>query len=220
MTTDDLLEAVDALTLPTHTRVVQWHEVDGKDVAQTTRIEHEPLLLQLEQAIASTIGAGGGRAMTAKWALNVLDSDALYSFSLINTTIRDWCRLAGLPRPEHPVQGLRAWYVSRLTIHDRDDQWVTEQLRAWAGTIRAKLNPSKSIELTFPCPDCGATHWVDNEDQTLPHPLRLQYQEQDPDILAKAHAQCRACGRVWRGSHELRALRWDSDQNEAVESRG
>ena len=223
----DLLAAVDALTLPAHTMVVQW--VDGHshlcptgcgrdgEHAHTTRVEHEPLLLQLEAAIASTIGVGGRGG--SSWDRNVLDSDALYQFSLIESQIRDWCRLAGVEASRHPVDNLRAWYVSRLARpgeHEAADVACADILWKWAATIRAKMNPARTMELTAACPVCGADTWTDTDGVVYRHPIRIQYRDQDPDILAHANAICRACDQVWKGAAELRALRWDVDEHEAT----
>jgi hypothetical protein len=213
--TDPLLEAVDELTLPTNTRVTQ----DNGDNTITNFVHHEALLTQLENAISSTIGAGAGRTMTAKWALNVLDSDALYQFTIISSTIRDWCRTAGTGRYTHPADGLRAWYTTRLPIpaemRSLEDPFHIATLHKWANTIRAKLNPSRSLEITAACPICHSDTWTDTDGTHYRHPIEVTYHDQAPDILATAQALCRACDRVWRGSHELRELRWDVDIRES-----
>lgn len=207
----ELLEAVDALTLPVVSRITQAAEADGVETITVATVTHDALLAQLEAAISSTMGGGGGRTMTEKWALNVLDSDALYQFTLIGNTVREWCRMAGLPKPDGPVQGLRAWYVTRLAINDRDDTWHVNVLTGWANAIRGKLNPAKTIELTFACPACGADTWTDSDGATYKHPLRMSYQPQDPDILNTARALCKACANVWEGVTTLRGLRWEAD---------
>ena len=217
----DLLDAIDALTLPTHTLVVQWVTDDnGKDHPRNTRIEHEPLLAQLELAIASTIGGGGGRSMTAKWALNVLDSDALFQFSVIDSQIRDWCRRAGANPGRHPAENLRTFYAKHIgrLPDERVDRVLTGILRGWAGTIRAKLNPPRTMELTSACPACGSDTWEDTEGQVYRHPITITYQDQDADILGSARALCRACDHVWKGAQSLRALRYDVDVAEDTPS--
>jgi len=211
----DLLEAVDALTRTTTTRVVQWvTDPTGKEHAKVSFVTHDPLLQQLEEAIASTIGSGGGRSMTAKWALNVLDSDALHKFSEIDSQIRDWCRIVGVAPNRHPVSNLRAWYAATLHQHwePATTGFYVAVLRGWAGLIRGKLNPPRSLELTEACPTCGADTWTDTDGTVYRHPVRVEYREGEPDILARARALCRACERVWSGATELRSLRWDLDQ--------
>lgn len=229
----ELLEAVDALTLETHTLVPQWFThrgpmctsrcPKGREHSHTARVVHDSLLHQLEAAIASTIGAGAGRAMTEKWALSVLDSGALQQFAQIESQIRDWCRMAGIEATRHPVDNLRAWYVTRLAMRDDEseegDAAATKILRKWASTIRAKMDPPKTIELTSPCPKCHAATYEDEDGTTLTHPIRIQYRDHEADILATAWATCRACGEEWRGSAALREMRWDVDAAEAATER-
>lgn len=215
----ELLDAVDALTLSTHTLVPQWYATPCNPAcpkgehAHTSRVEHAPLLHQLEDAIVSTIGGAPSKS-TAKSSRGVLNSEALYRFTLISSQIRDWCRMAGVTPSRHPSDNLRAWYVARLSVVGSEDQDAAAAgiLRGWAGMIRVMLDPPRARELTFPCPSCGEATWTDAEGVVFRWPVRLEYPEQDPDILATARAWCRACDRVWRGSGELRALRWDADQ--------
>ena len=220
----DLLEAIDALTQPTHTLVVQYVTVNGKEHAQSTRVKHDPLLQQLEEAIASTIGGGGGRSMTAKWALNVLDSDALHQFTIIDSQIRDWCRGAGVTPGRHPLGNLRAFYAAHIgrIVDDGRDRALEGILRKWAGTIRGKLNPPRTMELTAACPACGADTWTDVDGVVYRHPITITYQDQDADILGSARAMCKACDEVWRGLTELRGLMFDvedePDEAETVAS--
>ena len=202
--TVELRHAVDELTLPSFTKVNQ--DIDG--VERVTRVEHAPLLTQLEEAIASTIGGGSGRSMTAKWALSVLDSDALYQFSRINSTILDWCRMAGLTRPRHPVDGLRTWHAWALG-QDIETGFYVSQLRGWAATIRGKLEPRRSLDLPDPCPACHATTWATEDGDAGMRPLVVTYQPDSIDLLATAKVTCRACGGEWRGIHEVREIAYD-----------
>lgn len=229
----DLLSAVDALTKPDAYRVTQdilktKLDVHGRPVlddkdqpirevkgSQTVTVKHNPLLQQLEEAIASTIGAGAGRSMLERHALNVLDSDALYQFSVITSTIGDWCRTVHVRPTRNAVHDLRAWYVARLTTRPTDDDWHTDQLHSWAVTIRAKLNPWQKWEIKDPCPKCHESTWVDLDDQgnevELPRPILIEYPVDRDEILSAAKASCRRCGFEWRGSSALRSLRWDTD---------
>lgn len=222
----DLIEAVDALTQPTYTKVPQVVEGYARGICHspespertdehthTARIRHESLLERLEQSVASTVGGGAGRTMTAKWALNVLDSDALYQFALIDNAIREWCRMAGMPRPASPGRGLLAWRTHQLSIVGRDDRFYIAQMRSWASIIRAKLDPPRTIEITAPCPgeDCGAITWTSPDGEEYRYPVVLAYHPEDPNLTTNAVATCRACGRIWRGEFALRGLNWDLD---------
>jgi len=185
----DLLDAVDELTKPTVTRVVQWvTDEHGKDHAQTTRVTHEPLLYQLEAAIASTLGAGAGRAMVERWALNVLDSDALHQFTVIDSVIRDWCRMLSVTPDRHPAVNLRAWYAAALgrRWEPASIGFYAATLRGWARMIRGKLNPPRSMQITTACPLCESDTWTDVDGTVYRHPVRVDYWDGDPDILARA----------------------------------
>lgn len=210
----ELLDAVDALTLPSRTKVPQWVTRDGKEVQVVTVIDHHPLLVQLENAITGTMDGVAGTNATLASARGVLNSDALFRFLLIKNMIRDWCTIAGVGVRKDPVDGLRAWYVARLAMSDRDDAWYLTQLHGWARQITTVISPARTFPLTDPCPACGADEWVDADGSKLRHPVVIEYHDGDVDLLARAKGLCRACDRVWRGSHELRSLRWDLDQKE------
>jgi hypothetical protein len=235
---NDLRDAVDALTLNTRTMVVQWITglgpmCEGKcpkdrEHSHTVHVDHDPLLHQLEAAIASTMTGGGGRAQ--KFAMNVLDSDALMRFSQIESQIRDWCRLAGVEASRHPADNLRSWYVTRLALHPDErlgDAAAVGILRGWAVTIRSKLDPPRTREILDPCPQCGSDTWVDGEGVTYRHPVSITYRPGEPtdeelDLTALAHAslstaraECRSCKASWEGSAGIRSLKWEIDQHEA-----
>lgn len=225
-----LLDAVDVLTLPVTVRVPQElyatrFQPDGRPAVdedgnpirerkgtQTVTVTHEPLLHQLEAAVASTMG-GAGRGSTLPWELNMLDGDALYKFAGIASQIADWCRVAGVKPDRHPAENLRAWYVA--TLHRNLEPAVLDGyetvLHGWAVTIKAKLNPPRVLELTSPCPSCKASVWVDVEGVSFTHPVKIEYWGSGPDVLEHARATCRACDSVWKGSSALRALRYDVD---------
>ncbi|MUG03543.1 hypothetical protein ECC01_21375, partial [Bacillus tequilensis] len=103
--TDDLLTGVDELTLPKPVRV-------PTDTGHTWATE-DALLVQLQEAVSSSIRSGSGSGGAA-WTRNVLDGDALYQASIITATIGDWCRMAGAAVTRDPVTDLRAWYARRL----------------------------------------------------------------------------------------------------------
>lgn len=234
---NELLDAVDDLTLVTFTKVTQdimqtvmrdgrpVTDDNGDPVRESTgrtrrvTLTAAPLLQQLEEAIASTIGAGAGRAMTAKFALSVLDSGALYQFSVIDSQIRDWCRMTGVTPTRHPADNLRAWYAATLAkqMEPRQVEFYTNVLTGWAALIRAKLNPPRTMELTAPCPACGAVEYEDEDGDVGPFPVKIEYWDGEEAILERARATCRACNATWKGSHALRALRWDVDQADTPE---
>ncbi|WP_100811773.1 DUF7341 domain-containing protein [Microbacterium sp. BR1] len=217
--TEYLLDAVDALTKPTQTKVVQWITVDGVEKTIATPVHHESLLDQLEAAIRGVMdGTAGGNASTSS-TRSLLNADALYQFVLIENAIREWCRLGGVATKKHPAGNLRAWYVARLAHHDLDDTWHIAQLEAWARTIRGIVNPARVMEITTACPTCGADTWTDADGTVYRHPVRVEYREgPEDDVLRHARGMCRACDMVWLGGHALRALRWQIDEPETKAS--
>lgn len=206
----DLRRAVDDLTQPAQMRVSQT--VDG--TTYTRRIEHPPLLLQLEASIHGSMNSGSGASSSTPGEAIPLDSDALDQFTVISSTISDWCRIAGAGRHTHPVDGLRAWHAKTLATLT-DPTWHVTVLRGWAGLIRSKLNPRRRRDLPDACPECGATTWADGDGNAGLRPLVVSYQPDSPDVLATATVTCRACGTEWRGLTAIRAVAYDLERRTA-----
>ena len=202
---NDLLQAVDALTLEVREPVTRV--ING--TTRTERVTHPPLLVQLEEAIHGSVRSGSGASSNLPGTAIPLDGDALYQFTLISSQITDWCRIAGVPHRRHPVDGLRAWHAATLTDRDVDRSFEVGILRAWAGVIRGRLNPPRTLELTLPCPECDATRWADDDGDAGPHPLIVTYRPDDQDVFRTARARCRACAFEWVGITALRSLAFD-----------
>lgn len=199
----DLRRVVDDLTLPSRTRVSQV--IDG--TTYTRRLEQDPLLLQLEAAIRGSMRSGSGASSNLPGETIPVDGDALHRFTLITTTITDWCRMAGLPKPAHPVDGLRAWQGATLATLT-DPTWHVVTLRGWVSLIRSTLNPRRRMDLPDPCPECNATSWEDDDGNSGLRPLVLSWQPDTSDVLATAAVSCRSCGTEWRGITAVRAVAW------------
>lgn len=232
--TDDLLSAVDALTLPVKVRVTQdilttrlqpdgrpAVDGDGNPVrdrkgTQTVTVEHDPLLVQLETAIASSIGDRGGASKALAFSSSVIDGDALRRFMIISSTIRDWCRIVGVRPSPHPVEALRAWYVGTLTRPLRSEEFYREQMRGWVGEIRSKINPRRQQDLPDPCPACQATTWEDADGNAGLRPLLYTWQPDHPRVLETAVVRCRACDTEWKGLTAVRAVAFDLEQQRGV----
>jgi hypothetical protein len=195
---DTLLNAVDDLTLPRRTKVMQ----DDK----TVTIELPGLLQQLEQAIrgSSNTDTGSGSLANERNPINV---DALWKAATINAAIRDWCRLVNVDArpPDKPWELLSRWYVAYTLRNPEEDagRFYFGQCTKWAHEIEAMLDPPKQLELPDPCPYCGAGEWV-NESDGLKYgrPLIIQYKADAPDLVGDAKVLCRACRNVW-GAREV-----------------
>lgn len=206
----DLRRAVDDLTLPTHFPVTQV--VNGTTYKR--RVEHPPLLVQLEAAIHGSMNSGSGASSANPGEVIPLDGDALYQFTIISSQIADWCRMAGAGRHPHPVDGLRAWHAATLSTLT-EPHWHVIQMRQWASLIRAKLNPRRRRDLPDPCPECQATTWADEDGNSGLRPLVVSFQPDSPDVLATASVTCRACGSEWRGITAVRAVAYELERNHA-----
>lgn len=206
----DLRMAVDALTQPEHIKITQL--IDG--TTYTRRLPQEPLLHQLEHAIHGSMRSGSGASSNLPGETIPLDGDALHRFTLVSSTIIDWCRMAGLPRPQHPVDGLRAWHAKTLATIG-DPTWHVQTLRGWAGVIRSALNPRRRRDLPDACPECQATTWADDEGNSGLRPLVVSYQPDSADVLATASVTCRACHSEWRGITAVRAVAFELEQASA-----
>lgn len=197
----ELNDAVDDLTLPRNVKV-------STDDGHTWATE-DALLVQLEDAIHSTTGRSGGRS--ASHTRMILDADALMQFHRITSTIGDWCRMAGAKAQRDPVKDLRAWHVAILATQD-DTGFYLEQMKSWAALIRSKLAPRSTLEWLKPCPECNADDYVNEEGDTVAHPVVIDY---DPDApFASVRWTCRACGESRAGEFAQRALAYDGETRE------
>ena len=212
-TENNLLDALDELTKPVRTKVIQDGPV-GQLVAgqHVATVEQPPLLQQLQNAIGGTIGIGGSASLANE--RNMLDADALYRFSIINSMIQDWARMAGatITRGD-AVATLRAWYVAYTATRPElaSERFYETKMRQWAAQIEAKLDPPRTRELPDACPVCGATEWWNPSDKLrYLHPLVIQYKPDGPDRIQQAKALCRACEKTWG----IRQLAYDLEHRE------
>lgn len=192
----DLDEAVSELVDPVSTRIPRG---DGLP----DHITVDPCLLdQLEAAIASTIG-GQGNTASAKNTRNVLNSDALYHFTIISGMIGDWCRIASI-RPPKPA---KAALIAFAEAKPDAGEFYTRKMRAWAELIRTTLSPGKRIQVMEPCPECNSDEYEAEDGGMLRHPVWVEYQQDNP--LGTVLAKCLACTYEWGGVMAIRALRFE-----------
>ena len=194
--TNDLLSVVDELTLSKPVKVLT-------DDGHTWATE-DPLLVQLQEAVSSSLSSGSGSG-GAPWTRNVLDSDALHQAAIITSTIGDWCRIAGATVTRDPVQDLRAWYAKRLSTRD-PEAFYMGVLQAWVSTIRTLVNPPKTIPIKGACPVCKADTYVNDGGETIRHPLAWSYRPDTDNMRQTARAMCRACPAVWQGDEAMEEL--------------
>ena len=206
-----LLEAVDALTKPVWSKVIQ-EDMLMPSGTKTVRIQLPSLLEQLDEAIRATVGGGGGSLPSE---LNLIDSDALYRMIKISSMIEDWARAAGAEVVKRDAgKTLRNWYVSysvKLSSME-SERFYVGKLESWAHQIEAKLDPPRIKDLPDACPVCGAvTWWLASTKAEYPRPLVIEYKPTGPNMLQEARAFCRSCETVWG----VRELAWELEQAEA-----
>lgn len=203
---NDLLDAVDELTLAKPVRVPTD---DG-----FTWATEDPLLVQLQEAVSSSLSSGSG-AGGAGWTRNVLDSDALHKAAVITSTVGDWCRMAGAKVTRDPVTDLRAWYAKRLTVRDPETFYV-KVLRGWATDIRGMVNPAKTLDILGPCPVCKDTTYTNSSGETVRNPLVMVYRPDAPNMRHTARASCRACDVVWQGDEAMVELATELEERDTA----
>jgi hypothetical protein len=210
MSENYLLDAVDVLTKPTRSKVLQ----SKQGISCMSEVLAASLLAQLEESIRGTIGIGSKGSLAHQ--RNMLDADALFRFSLISTTIKDWARMAGATiTPDDIGATLRAWHreFSSSFVKLDAERFYIRQMTSWASQITAKLNPPRIWDLPNPCPVCGAsTWWSKATREEYGRPLVIEYAETDQ--IKEAKAMCRACEQVWSVKELADVL--DADLRHAV----
>lgn len=211
-----VLEAVEALTKPVVNKVMQDGPIgSGLAGSKLIHIELPPLLTQLDDAIRGTIGIGGSGSLASQ--RNMLDSDALYRFMTISTTIKDWCRIWKIQPTKDAAPNLARWFAGYHGSETQDKFYVS-QMSSWRGQIAAKLDPPKVWLQPGACPVCGAeTWWSKSTHEEYKFPLVVEYRETGPNLVQEAKAMCRACEQVW-SVRELAYLLEQAELAAAVES--
>ena len=237
----ELLDVVDALTKPARTKVIQdvyatvidskgHPKVDDngnpvRELAGTkaTRLEHLPLLQQLDDAIRGTMAVTGGDSASMSSTRNLLNSDALYQFIRVRSMITDWARSEGVPRTDDAAAELRAWYVAweAKPREDSATRFRVRKLNTARTTIIDIIDPKDTRTVPGPCPepDCPQQErfglWFYYDPKTREQgnrPLVVEYRPSDgPQMVANARCRCRACGTTWAS---VRALQYDREQAE------
>ena len=187
-----LLLAVEHLTKTQRSKVIQGETVHT--------VELPPLLVQLDEAIRSSMGGASTSGASLAFEGAPLNTSALFEAMKISTQIKDWCRLVKVTPVKDSRQDLTAWYMaaSRNTVDLDHERHYVKTLTGWANKITSILNPPRERDLPEPCPICGADAWYDPKDgKRYLRPLIIRYRPTDDDMLNTAKATCRACAEVW-----------------------
>jgi hypothetical protein len=201
----ELSDAVDDLTNP-RTDIIDQMDDAGRWL-RAHEVVHAPLLEQLEEAITSCIGNGGGGGSSTG---NLLNDEALYRCILVRQAIEAWCRIVHVEVTKDMVVDLRSWHNVYKQGETKD--FYTRTVMGWVDMIGTLLDPPKRLEVTANCPVCGNSHYTDAEGASLPFPVVIEY---PPSDASAAAGLCRACDFAWVGERALRNLRWELDAQEA-----
>ncbi|RZU64919.1 hypothetical protein EV379_1230 [Microterricola gilva] len=196
----DLLEAVEALTKPTRTKVIQ-------DDGTVAIVVQDALLVQLETAIRSSMGGStGGASLPSEGS--PLDVGALFESLKITAAIGDWCRLVGVKPSRKSVPDLIDWHTAYIGRPSEADDFYISQLNGWVRMITAMFDRPREKDLPDPCPVCDAKSWW-RDGAEYYRPLVVKYRPDDP--VGSATALCRSCETVWNA----RELAFAIEQKEA-----
>ena len=214
-----LLDAVDKLTLKHITKVSQSNEAG---ISCISEVDHDPLLLQLRDAVAGGIGSHSGSSSPRERI--PFDPGALRMWDEIVGKINAWYRdLPNAREERHIHDRLRDWYIDYSNqlragkISDTADREIVKLVEGWVRLIEAIFDPPITLELTdedgqpSACPECGARYAIDPKTGDRITSLGIEYRNLGVETMEKATGLCRSCGATWRGGSGLRAMRWAVD---------
>lgn len=205
--TDPLTTAVHRLTRVTRTKVIQ--DGDGSET-NVAIVVHMPLLTQLNEAVTSAIGSGGGGGTATG---SVLNDAAFAEVFKIRSAIGDWLHIENVRPTRDLVTDLEAWAES-FNRTEKEPAFYIRTMEGWAALIENLLDPPSRLELTEPCPVCKQDEYTDAEGRALRFPVVIEFRRDRP---GEARGTCRACSNLWDGILALRELRWMTDDNDVKE---
>lgn len=215
---DDLLNLVDRLSQP-HKSAVIVEDDDGTE--QKVYIQHDALLKQLRELVHSSLGSsvqGAGLASER----NVIDADALDYYEALSRQIRRLYSEVSDAKPfPDPESNLRQWYIQfaqQATSRKVSDSVIAEKTKKIASMvygIESKLNPPTVLEITAPCPRCGASHATD-EQGVYRRAILIESRVVQYRSLENTKARCIACLAVWLHGRGMRQLRYEIDHTEEL----
>ena len=146
-----LLDAIDKLTRNHITRVVQ---TNAQGITCTSAVDHDPLLLQLRDAVVGGIGSkGSGSDGSARIPF---DAGALHLFDGIAKNVNAWyLDLPGAVEERYLWDRLRDWYIDFENrrcagkISDTLEHDTVRLIEGWSRSIEAMFDPPITLELTY-----------------------------------------------------------------------
>ncbi|MCU1441120.1 MAG: hypothetical protein JWP85_2117 [Rhodoglobus sp.] len=231
-----LLTAVDKLSQKHLTRVMQSKTVEHRDaegelldtieVACVSVIDHDPLLIQLRDAIGSSTGSKGASSDGA--ARIPFNPAAQALFDPIARQINAWYIVLPNAREERHIHDrLRDWFTDFENrrragkLHATEENDTTRMVEGWVRSIEAMFDPPNVFEVTddevpAPCPLCGGRYAIDERTGDRITALIIEYRNLGAETMEHATGLCRSCYTVWEGSSGLRNMRWAIENEPAV----
>lgn len=221
-----MLTAIERLTTPHRSLVAQQNDAG---ISCVSVVEHLPLLHQLKNAIGGNIGRHAN--VTQAREKIPLNTGALELFEQIANQVDKWLRAReSVRRPafEQLWSAVSRWYIvyendRRRGRYDRaTERDIERTIHGWVRDIDNMFDPPTVFEITrifaghdVPerCPVCFNSHAIDPKTSNRVTALVIEYRNLGHDTLTHANAHCRFCGELWPGSHGIRSLRWELDQN-------
>lgn len=201
LTVTELLAAIDRLTKPETSKVIQ----ERNGITCTSSVERPPLLTQMAESVNPSSNKDTGSASSPS-TRSPADLDALFEYAKMTAAIGDWCRIEKIGATRDAVVDLRRWYASRLALVNPDDSSYIRTLRKWEHTIRNHLDPPKTFTIPVGCPVCGKREFGDSDNGGT-FPIMVEYRRSDDEqTVGQEQATCRACKTVWFGRAAIEEL--------------
>mgnify|MGYP006302222839 CR=1 FL=1 len=213
---NEILTLVDKLTTP---HLVE-HEMDQGTKLVRMKVQHDALLDQLDELIASSSGsAPGGGALSSE--RNLLNTDAMELRDGIAEMVRKmYIDVTGSRPFDTAKQNLRQWFIE-FRLQDSIGKVSRERMRSQlaklqkiVNTIEAKLNPPTILEITSPCPRCEADYGYDDQG-VYRRAVIVESRVHAERSLDNTRAKCVKCGSVWVHGNGMRQLRYEIDMVES-----
>ena len=148
--TNFMLEAIEKLTIPHATRVLQTNDAG---ISCISDVNHDPLLVTLRDAVAGGTSAHNNSTMGSERI--PLNPGAMELFDAIARQVNVWYLAINEPREHlHIHTRLGRWYLNfedrrrkaKLTASEEHD--ALKLVEGWARSIEAMFDPPSVLELT------------------------------------------------------------------------
>jgi hypothetical protein len=153
---------------------------------------------------------------------NVIDADALEQYDSIRAQAVKLFKEVSDAKPFASAESnLRHWYIefkNQVNARKVSGEVMAAKLRklnAIAYAIESKLSPPTALEITAPCPRCGATHGTD-EQGVYRRAILVESRIVEYRSLDHTKARCVVCAATWLHGRGMRQLRYEMDQSEEL----